>query len=78
MKKKIIKEVTAALHGLFDVKLQIDTGGLTIGEASIGRNGLSLGNYSASSTKLFPATVDMDNVPVSCRMFTCLSFHSSA
>ena len=56
VKKRIVEEITAALNGLFNVTLEIETGGLTIEEASISGDGFALGNYSASSTKLFPAT----------------------
>lgn len=67
VKKRIIEGIISALDGLFDVPLDIGTGGLSVGEASISGDGFYIGNYSASSTKLFPATVDIDKVQVSVR-----------
>ena len=61
VKKKIISKITAKLDGLFSVKLDIPTEGLTIDTPELGAN-ISLGSYSESSTQLFPPTLDVDKV----------------
>ena len=62
VKKKIVPEVISALRGLFDVKLDTSTTGLSVDEPSIGDNGLSLGEFSPSSTMLFPPKLNLDRV----------------
>ena len=64
VKAQIIKEITTSLDNLFDVDIDISTGGLDIDEAVLGGS-LSLGNFSDASTRLFPPRVSVDEVQVS-------------
>ena len=60
VKKQLIPKLIGQLSGLFDVEVDLSTGGLTIDEPNLGGAGLSLGNYSSESTQLFPPRVDLD------------------
>ena len=62
VKKKIVPEVISALRGLFDVKLDTSTTGLSVDEPSLGDSGLNLGDFSPSSTMVFPPKIDLDRV----------------
>ena len=62
LKKKIMEEIQSSLDGLFDAKLDVPTGGLTAESPSFGGGGFSFGEYSNSSTQVFPPRVDVDAV----------------
>ena len=65
VKRQLIPKLIDQLKGLFDVEVDMSTGGLTIDEPNLGDSGLSLGDYSSESTQLFPPRVDLDKVRVS-------------
>lgn len=69
VKGKIVKEINAALDGLFDVQTDIPVGGLEIMGNSTTLNGgaISFGSFSESSTRLFPPRIIIDDVQVSKR-----------
>lgn len=62
VKKKIVPDIISTLRGLFDVKLDTSTTGLSVDEPSLGDNGLNLGDFSSSSTMVFPPKIDLDRV----------------
>ena len=54
VKKQIVPELIGKLSGLFDVQIGGSSGGMSVDTPTIGNSGLSLGNFSDSSTQLFP------------------------
>lgn len=65
IKKKVVSKISNALNGLFDVTTHVPSVGLTVDEVILDGTGLSLGDYSNSSTQLFPPAIDVDSVQVS-------------
>jgi len=61
-KKQLVPKLIDQLSGLFDVEIDMSTGGLTLDDPNLGNSGLSLGNYSGASTQLFPPRINLDNV----------------
>jgi hypothetical protein len=64
IKKNILPKITNALDGLFDVKVEIPTVGLTVSDVSLGGSGLNIGGYTKGNTQLFPPFFDLDKVEV--------------
>ncbi len=67
VKKKIIASIASALDGLFDVVVDIPTVGLTIDTPILNSSGLTLGEYTDASTRVFPPVIDVDKLQVSSR-----------
>ena len=61
-KRKIIPQLLSKLGGLFDVEIDTPSIGLTSSNPSLGDGGLQLGEFSDTSTRLFPPTFDLDSV----------------
>ena len=72
IKKKVVSKISNALIGLFDVMTDVPSTGLTVDEVKLGGTGLSLGDYSSTSTQLFPPAIDVDTVQVSSSNCPCV------
>lgn len=54
VKKQIVPKLIEKLSGLFDVQIGASSGGMSVDTPTVGNSGLSLGDFSNSSTQLFP------------------------
>lgn len=54
VKKQIVPKLIEKLTGLFDVEISASSGGMSVDTPTVGNSGLSLGDFSNSSTQLFP------------------------
>ena len=64
IKKNIMAQIQTSLDGLFDVKVDFPTAGLSVNEIKFGVDGVDFGEYTESNTKLFPPVFDIDSVQV--------------
>jgi hypothetical protein len=65
MKKHVVKKISKALKGLFSVKVDIPSYGLSGENLTLGGDGLEAGGYTERNNQLFPPVIDVDQVQVS-------------
>lgn len=65
IKKSVMSKIQTALNGLFDVKVNVPTAGLSVDEITFGVDGFNMGEYSATNNKLFPPSIDVDALQAS-------------
>lgn len=65
IKKDLMSKIRSVLDGLFDVKVNVPTTGLSVDEVTFGGNGVSLGEYTDFNNKLFPPAIDVGALQVS-------------